>query len=140
MASESLDLGNDGSSCRVRHSSSGLRALLKRGRRNYKSQEVKVIREEPTETADLSSWKLMNCGACVGPMPSACKWHLCSLVCCMTPSSRFRTCPWNMLFFFSESIPHAGIPHPAGCRGRILGLPQLAMSCFIDANGRPDPF
>lgn len=140
MASESLDLGNDGSSCRVRHSSSGLGALLKRGRRDYKSQKVKVIREEPTETAHLSSWKLMNCGACVGPMPSACKWHLCSLVCCMTPSSRFRTCPWNMLFLFLNLFLMQGYLILLGCRGRSLGLPQLAMSCFVDANGRPDPF
>ena len=91
--------------------------LLKKGRRNCRSYVVKVMMGKPTETADLSSWELMDSGPTFRKpawnwlMPSAPVSRLCSLTwsMCKAPSSMIRTCPWFSVGFW-EPVSHTGLP------------------------------
>lgn len=72
------------------------------------------MKGEPTETANLSSWELMDSepdkslhGTNPGPLPvcdSCVAWSVCKAL-----SNEIRTCPWYLAGFW-EPLPQAGLP------------------------------
>ena len=102
-----------------------------------------VMTEEPTETADLSSWELRGSEPAARkpswdwPMPSVYVWQLCRLVYLWGSYQWDQDMSLELQLVFRILFPMLSCLSQSWCREKSLILPQIDVPCFADTHGRP---
>lgn len=103
-----------------------------------KGEGVKTMMGKRVETAEPSSWELRTLDGQLWSLHGL-SWVLClwKTVVCLgllggTLSSGTRICPWYMSWLL-ESISYGVMPLGLDAEGRVLVLPKLNVSDFVDS-------